>query len=194
MGAFVATMAAAGVARDRLHGLVLVDGGVQLPQPAGADLDAMLAATVGPSLDRFAITFPDLAAVRAFWAAIPAVGPWVDDPVVAAFLARDVVAVDGGLRTAWPTEAIKVDCGDMLVNERVLEATSNLPIPATLLWASRGPQNRSPGLYDEARLARLGLERVGITAREVPDTDHYSILWAGQGVAAIAEAVRAALV
>jgi pimeloyl-ACP methyl ester carboxylesterase len=194
MGGFVATMACAGVARDRVHGLVLVDGGVELPQPAGADLDAMLAATVGPALDRLSMTFPDLDAVRAFWAADPAVGPWVDDPVVAAHLARDLVPVDGGLRSACVVDAIRVDGADMLANERVLEATSDLPIPATLLWASRGPQNQAPGLYDELRLARLGLELTGITAREVPDTDHYSILWAGQGVAAIAEAVRAALV
>jgi pimeloyl-ACP methyl ester carboxylesterase len=193
MGGFVAALACAGVARDRVHGLVLVDGGAQPPQPAGADLDAMLAATAGPSLDRLSMTFPDLAAVRAFWATDPAVGPWVDDPVVAAFLARDVVPVDGGLRSACVLEAVRFDGADMLANERVLEATSSLPVPATLLWASRGVRNERPGLYDEPRLARLGLELIGITAAEVPDTDHCSILWTRQGVAAIAGAARAAL-
>jgi pimeloyl-ACP methyl ester carboxylesterase len=193
MGGFVATMATAGVARDAVHGLVLVDGGAQLPTPAGADIDAMLAALLGPWLDRLERTFPDLDAVRAFWAADPAVGPWVDDPVVAAFLARDVVRVDGGLRSACVREAVRLDGGDMLTNERVLEATSNLPIPATLLWAERGMQDETPGLYDEARLERLGLARVGVTTRRVAGTNHDSILWADNGVAEIVAAVRAAL-
>jgi pimeloyl-ACP methyl ester carboxylesterase len=193
MGAFVAALAAAGTARDRVHGLVLVDGGLAFPQPPGADVDAMLAAVLGPSLDRLSTTFPDLAAVRAFWAQHPAVGPWVDVPSVAAFLARDVQGEPPVLRSACVPEAIRVDGGDVLVNERVLEATADLPVPATLLWATRGLFDQTPGLYDEVRLADLGVGPSGITAREVPDTNHYSILWATQGVEAIAAAVRDAV-
>jgi pimeloyl-ACP methyl ester carboxylesterase len=192
MGAFVAALAAAGTARDRVHGLVLVDGGLALPEPPGADVDAKLSALLGPSLDRLTTTFPDLAAVREFWAQHPAVGPWVDVPAVAAFLARDLVPGEVPLRSACVPEAVRVDGGDVLLNERVLEATASLPVPATLLWATRGLLGQRPGLYDEVRLANLGLEPSGITAREVPDTDHYSILWADQGVAAIAGAARAA--
>ncbi len=192
MGAFVAALAAAGTARDRVHGLVLVDGGLALPEPPGADVDAKLAALLGPSLDRLRTTFPDLAAVREFWSQHPAVGPWVDVPAVAAFLARDLVPGEAPLRSAVVPEAVRVDGGDVLLNERLLEATASLPVPATLLWATRGLLGQRPGLYDEVRLAGLGLEPSGITAREVPDTDHYSILWSDQGVAAIAGAVRAA--
>lgn len=192
MGAFVAALAAAGPARDRVHGLVLVDGGLAFPQPPGADVDAMLAAVLGPSLARLSMTFPDLAAVRAFWAQHPAVGPWVDVPSVAAYLARDMVGEPPALRSACVPEAVRVDGGDVLVNERVLEATTDLPVPATLLWATRGLMDQTPGLYDEVRLARLGLEPSGITAREVPDTNHYSILWASQGVETVAATVREA--
>ncbi|MEX5720801.1 alpha/beta fold hydrolase [Geodermatophilus maliterrae] len=192
MGAFVAAMAAAGPARDRVHGLVLVDGGLALPQPPGADVDAMLSAVLGPALDRLSMTFPDLAAVRAFWSRHPAVGPWVDVPSVAAYLARDLVPGAEPLRSACVAEAVRVDGGDVLLNERVLEATTALPVPATLLWARRGLLDQVPGLYDEVRLAGLGLESAGITAREVPDANHYSVLWADQGVAAIAAEVRAA--
>jgi pimeloyl-ACP methyl ester carboxylesterase len=192
MGAFVAALAAAGTARDRVHGLVLVDGGLALPEPPGADVEAKLAALLGPSLDRLTTTFPDLPAVRAFWADHPAVGPWVDVPAVAAFLARDLVPGAVPLRSAVVPEAVRVDGGDVLLNERVLEATADLPVPATLLWATRGLLGQTPGLYDDYRLAGLGLGPSGITAREVPDTDHYSILWSDQGVAAIADAVRGA--
>ncbi|RBY80958.1 alpha/beta hydrolase [Geodermatophilus sp. TF02-6] len=192
MGAFVAALAAAGTARDRVHGLVLVDGGLAFPQPPGADLDAMLSAVLGPALDRLSMTFPDLAAVRAFWAQHPAVGPWVDVPSVAAYLARDVQGEPPALRSACVPEAVRVDGGDVLLNERVLEATADLPVPATLLWAARGLLDQTPGLYDEGRLAQLGLEPSGITAREVPDTNHYSIIWAPRGVEAVAAAVREA--
>ena len=57
------------------------------------------------------------------------------------------------------SEAVRVDGGDMLLNERVLEASAELGVPATLLWATRGLQGQTPGLYDEVRLADLGLER-----------------------------------
>ena len=76
--------------------------------------------------------------------------------------------------------------------EAVLGATTDLPVPATLLWATRGMQGEVPGLYDEVRLSRLGLADVHVTAREVPGTDHWSVLWAPQGVAAVTTAVRAA--
>jgi pimeloyl-ACP methyl ester carboxylesterase len=190
MGGFVVAVAAAGVARERVRGLVLVDGGLPFPVAPGADVQAALAAVLGPALDRLALTFPDLAAVRAFWAQHPAVGPWVDVPSVAAYLARDVVPADGGLRSACVPDAISVDGGDFLANGAVLEATARLPVPATLLWATRGLLDQTPGLYDDERLAALG--RSGVTAREVPDSNHYSILWAEQGVTAISDAVRAA--
>jgi pimeloyl-ACP methyl ester carboxylesterase len=80
----------------------------------------------------------------------------------------------------------------MLRNEAVLEATTDLPVPATLLWATRGMDGGTPGLYDEVRLSHLGLAGAHVTAREVPDTDHDSILWSPQGVAAVAAAVREA--
>jgi pimeloyl-ACP methyl ester carboxylesterase len=191
MGGFVVTMAAAGPARHLVHGLVLVDGGVQLAQPPGADIDAMLAAVLGPSLERLGRTFPDLAAIREFWAQHPAVGPWVDVPSVAAYLARDVLGSQPPhLHSACVPEAIRVDGGDTLANDRVLEATTSLPVPATLLWATRGLLDQTPGLYDDVRIASLGLAESGITAREVPDTNHYSILWARHGVDAVVGAVR----
>ena len=193
MGAFVTAMAADGVARDRVDGAVFVDGGLALAQPPGADIDTVLAITLGASLARFGRTFPDLAAVRAFWAEHPAVGPWVDVPAVAAYLARDVVPAEGGgLRTACVPEAVRTDGADVFANEAVLEATDDLRFPTTLLWATRGLEDQVPGLYDEVRLSHLGLELQRITAREVPDTNHYSIIWAPHGVTAVAEEVRAA--
>jgi pimeloyl-ACP methyl ester carboxylesterase len=149
LGAFVATMAATGTARAATRALVLVDGGLELPVPPGADLDDVLRPVLG--LD------PDAALVP---------------------------------------EAVRVDGGDILLNERVLEATTDLPVPATLLWAP-GEQD-APGSYDERRLADLGVGEpgsgeAGLTARAVPGTDHDTLLHSPAGVAAVVEAVRDAL-
>lgn len=193
MGGFVAALAAAGPARDLVHGLVLVDGGLQLAVPPAGDVDAMLAAVLGPSLERLDLRFADLDDARAWWAQHPAVGPWLEDPAVDAYVQRDLVPSGDGLRSAVVDRAVRVDGGEVLLDEMVREASASLPVPATLLWATRGLLGESPGLYDEVRLAGLGLEPAGITAVEVPDTDHFSVLWSPQGVTAITDTVRAAV-
>jgi pimeloyl-ACP methyl ester carboxylesterase len=176
MGGFVAVLTATD-SPGLVHGLVLVDGGLPFAVPPAADTDAMLAAFLGPSLDRLDRSSSDLPSVRAAWAEHPAVGPWVDQPAVAAFLTRDLTGSEPDLHSAVVREAVRVDGADMLRNEAVLEATTDLPVPATLLWASRGMVGEVPGLYDEGRLAGMGLQAAHVTAREVPDTDHWSILW-----------------
>jgi pimeloyl-ACP methyl ester carboxylesterase len=193
MGAFVATRAAAGPARERVHGLVLVDGGLPLDRPPGIELDALVATTLGPSLERLGRTFPDLAAVRAFWSTHPAVGPWVDVPTVAAYLSRDLLGSEPPfLHSACVPEAVRVDSADVWDEERVLEAAGSLPVPAILLWSPRGLLDQTPGFYTPERLAGFGLEGLRITAQEIPDTNHYSMVWARHGTDAIAAAIRAA--
>jgi hypothetical protein len=87
---------------------------------------------------------------------------------------------------------VRVDGADLLRTEPVQEAAAALPGPATLLWAPRGMADLPPGLYDDHRLARLGAGQAGISTREVPETNHDSILWAPHGAEAIAGAVREA--
>ncbi|GAB3356121.1 alpha/beta fold hydrolase [Modestobacter lapidis] len=101
----------------------------------------------------------------------------------------DVTGTSPQGRRAVP-EAVQVDGGDLLANEAVLEATTGFPVPTTLLWAPRGPQGAEPGLYDQVRLAGMGLPADEVTVREVPGTDHWSILRSADGVAAISGAVR----
>jgi pimeloyl-ACP methyl ester carboxylesterase len=136
-------------------------------------------------------------------------------------LVHGLVLVDGGLPLAVPPaadtdamlaaflgtsldelgddvvlEAVRVDGADMLRNEVLLEATTGLAVPTTLLWATRGMQGEAPGLYDEVRLAGLGVGSAvadpHVVAREVPGTDHWSVLSSPAGVTAISAAVRTA--
>ena len=77
MGAYVALLA-----RDAhpelVRRLVLVDGGLPLPVPDGADLDAVLDATLGPAIARLGQTFPSTEAYLDFWRAHPALAGALD--------------------------------------------------------------------------------------------------------------------
>jgi pimeloyl-ACP methyl ester carboxylesterase len=168
----------------------------------GADAEAGAEATVlvGHSMGAFvaaltAADSPDLVhGLVLVDGGLPlAVPPAADvDAMLAAFLGMSLADVEPDVAV----EAVRADGADMLQNELVLEATTGLPVPATLLWATRGMQGQTPGLYDEVRLAGLGVgSQVAdphVLAREVPDTDHWSVLRAEQGVQAISAAVRAA--
>ena len=74
MGAFVAALTAARYP-ERVSALVLVDGGVGFPAPAGTDIDAALQAVIGPAMQRLSMTFGSEQEYLDFWAAHPALGP-----------------------------------------------------------------------------------------------------------------------
>ena len=58
-----------------------------------------------------------------------------------------------------------------------------------LLWAPRGLFDEPQGMYDEERLAVLGLPEA-LRVTQVPDTNHFSILLGGEGIAANRDAVE----
>ena len=80
MGAYVSVLAAA-ERPDLFERVVLVDGGVPLPLPEGADPDDVLAATLGPALERLRTTYPSVEAYVDFFRAHPALGPLWDDTI-----------------------------------------------------------------------------------------------------------------
>lgn len=74
MGAYVTALAAAGHDYARV---VLVDGGLPMPLPAGADPDAVLESTLGPAIDRLSRNFPTADAYVDFFKAHPGfAGAW----------------------------------------------------------------------------------------------------------------------
>ncbi|NJC72599.1 alpha/beta hydrolase [Planosporangium thailandense] len=187
MGAFVAAVAASRHP-ERVDGVVLVDGGVAFPAPAGTDLDAVLAAVLGPAMARLSMTFPDREAYRQFWQAHPAfAGAW--SPAVEAYVEHDLIG-DGPFRSSCVAEAVRTDGGEVIVDDETLTAVHTLRVPAVLLYAERGLMNEPQALYDPQRLA--GLE---IPAVLVPDTNHYSIVIGAEGAATVADHIlRAAAV
>lgn len=181
MGAYVAALAA-GRHPALASAVVMVDGGLAPPLPPGTDVDALLAALLGPAIQRLDATFATREEYREFWQAHPAFGfAW--SPGVDAYLQHDLVG-DGPYRSSCVPEAIRADGADMLAGPEATAAIHALPVPGVLLYADRGLLDQAPGAYSPASVAALDLPAV-----RVPDTNHYSILVAAEGAAAVADQI-----
>ena len=193
MGAYVAAVAAARHP-ERFDRVVLVDGGVAFPPPPGADIDALLTAVIGPAMARLSMTFPDEDAYLAFMAANPAVaevlavgGTAADD--LRGYLEHDIRRRgDGTLASSCVLDAIRVDGGALLTEPEAAQAISHLAVPTTLLWAPRGLMNQTPGLLTAELIEAAGLPGT-VTTRQVPDCNHYSIMFADHALAAVTGAI-----
>ena len=194
MGAFVAAMAAVRHP-DRIERVVLVDGGVAFPAPPDADVDALLTAIIGPAMTRLSMTFSDRDAYQAFMLGNPAVAETVAlGPEAAADLAgyldHDLLTgEDGRLRSSCVLDAIRVDGGAVVLEPAVLDAVQELTVPGALLWAPRGLMNQVPGLYTAELLAAAQLP-ASLDLVQVPDCNHYSIVFTDGGRAAIRAALK----
>ena len=193
MGAFVAASAAA---KDpgRYRGLVLVDGGLGVPAPSGQDVDAALAAVIGPAMTRLSMVFDSPADHLAFWRRHPAVGPLLAGPVgpwLRHYLDHDLVQSGEGWRSSCVLEAVRADGRDVLADPDTLAAVQRAVeqgVDTELLWAERGLLDEPQGLYDESRLRALQLPTALRTTR-VPDTNHYSVILEASAITRRADAV-----
>ena len=183
MGGFVATTFAVRHP-ERAHALVLVDGGAPFHVPPGTDVDAALAATLGPALQRLDMTFADRGAYRAFWQQHPAfVGIWSAEADAQA--QHDLVGEPPEMRSSCVKDAVREAGRDLLAGDEVRAAIRHAQCPLTLLWAPRGMMDEPGGFYSADRLNGLAQECVS-------DTNHYSILLGDAGARRVAAAIRRA--
>ncbi len=183
MGAYVALRAA--VRRPELFSrLLMIDGGLPLPVPEGADPDVVLDATLGPAIARLAMTYPDDGAYVDFFRAHPALGPyWSED--IEAYVRYDLMGPAGERRSRAREEAARTDGRELLTEQG--EFTKNVgevSVPTHLLYAPRGLFDAAPGMLPEALVRQFEGQ---LTVEEVPDCNHYTIL---MGVAAVVVAQR----
>ncbi|MER6582834.1 alpha/beta hydrolase [Nonomuraea sp. NPDC001023] len=189
MGAYVAVLAGARRDFDRV---VLVDGGLPLPLPEGADPDAALAATLGPALDRLRRTFASAEEYVDFFRAHPAfAGHW--SPDVEAYVRYDLAGPEGALRSRAVGEAVMADGRWMRTEtDEIGAALAAIKAPAYLLRAPRGLLNQDTGMLPD-EVARTWTARVpGLRDEVVPDCNHYTILFDEQPVTTVLERITGA--
>lgn len=196
MGGFIAALAAA--EHPRLYrSVVLVDGGLAFPPPPGLDVDAALAAVIGPAMDRLTMRWEDESAHQDFWAEHPAVGPLLSGSPAAEsvrrYLDHDLVpATDtpGAVMSSCILDAVRRDGRDVLVDEDTHSAAGRAVaagVPVELVWARRGLLDEPQGLYDEGRLAALDLpDQLAVHG---VDANHYDVILTGEGLTSVVDAI-----
>lgn len=185
MGAYVvATLAAR--RPERAPAVILVDGGLPLPMPEGADPDAVLDATLGPAIARLRQTFGSREAYHAFWRAHPAFarpGAWT--PELEAYVDYDLV--EGRSRVS--EDAVRADGRDLLADESVRTAASRLAVPTLLLRAPRGLLDQPEPLIPADAADEWAAATPGAVVEEVPDTNHYLVTLGHREAALVADRV-----
>jgi pimeloyl-ACP methyl ester carboxylesterase len=190
MGAWVMSVLAARHP-ERARAVLLVDGAVPRPVIPSDQVDAYITAVLGPALARLSMTFPDASAYHDFWRAHPAFGPdnRVDDADLVAYADADLVGDPPTLRSSVQPEAVRADGADIVTEPSVTGAAGHLSCRVVLLRAQRGLLNDDNPLLvaDDTRAFAAAHDNVELV--EVDDVNHYSILFAPDGVAAVAAAL-----
>jgi pimeloyl-ACP methyl ester carboxylesterase len=176
---------------ERIERLVLVDGGLTIPESVGAgDPAQFVGQFLGPTFKRLEMTFPDVPSYQAWWAAHPAVvGSDVDAADLAEYAAYDLTGEPPRLHSAITAQVVHDDGLDLFADPDA----PRLTVPAVFLCAPRGmvddPNPMQPLADVRAWAAADPARRLAV---EVPDTNHYTIAWGVHGADAVAEAIAAA--
>jgi len=188
MGAYVALLAA-DARPDLFRRLVLIDGGVPLPLPAGVDPDEVLAATLGPALERLSTTYADVDEYVGFFRQHPALGPhWSTE--VEDYDRYDALQTPEGVRSRAVEEAVRADGRDLLVmHDEIDGALRRLQLPTHLLCAPLGMFGQAPGLLPADAVTAYAGQVDALTVETVPDVNHYTIAFDPSGTARVVEAI-----
>jgi pimeloyl-ACP methyl ester carboxylesterase len=175
LGGYVALLAATRHP-DRFGGLLLVDGGLPLPVPDGADLDVVLDMSLGPALARLRETFPSTTAYFDFWRAHPALkDAWNAD--IEDYLRYDLTGAAPALRSRVVEEAARTDGRELLGGTATFGAALRaLPWPARLLTAPAGLFAEPPGMQPPELCAAWQAQAPLLSTETVPGCNHYTLV------------------
>jgi pimeloyl-ACP methyl ester carboxylesterase len=179
--------------RERVARLVLVDGGLTLPEAQRVtDPQAFADAFLGPALARLRMSFESVDEGVRWWGEHPAFrGADVDREILRAYVARDLrLGKPGALRSCAREEAVRADAGEL---HQLGSWAPRLTVPALLLCAPAGLLGE-PAPMQPPELARgwaaAAAER---RAEQLPCTNHYTIQLGARGARRVAEGIRETL-
>ncbi|MDQ0895581.1 alpha/beta hydrolase [Agromyces ramosus] len=190
MGAFV-SVTFAERHPDRVAGLVLVDGGIPVPNPDGVAPEELPAVLLGPALERLSMTFADRAAYRDFWRRHPALGPYWND-AIEAYVDYDLQGSAPELRSSASADAVAVNAVELDGAGGYAEALLAAPGPVDFFRAPRGLQDEAP-LYPEALVAEWAERMPQLVVHDVADVNHYTIVMTAAGAGSVIPVIRARL-
>ncbi len=190
MGAFVSVRFAERHP-DRVAGLVLIDGGLPVPNPDGIALDELPAVLLGPALERLSMTFPSRAAYLDFWRRHPALGPYWN-AAIEAYVEYDVDGVEPELRSSASADAVAVNAVELDGSDGYAEALLAMPGPVDFFRAPRGLLDAAP-LYPEALVADWAERMPQLVVHDVADVNHYTIVMSADGAGSVIPVIRARL-
>lgn len=194
MGGFVAVVLAH-LAPERGSRLVLLDGGLPLDAPSGLSADDLVAAILGPTEERLSMRFASVAAYFDFWRGHPAFAEaW--SPELETYLAYDLVPAGSELRPATSLAVTTEDTIDMNSGSVLSEALAALEgwgRPVLFVSVPRGLRDETPGLYPPAHLEAMLATRPWVRHLQLPDLNHYTVVLAAAGAAALGPVLRAEL-
>ncbi len=188
MGAYVALLAV-DARPDLFRRLVMVDGGVPLPLPEGMDLDEVLAASLGPALERLSRSYDSVDDYVDAFRLFPALGPhWTD--AVESYARYDALETRDGVRSRAVEASVRTDGRDLLVRQEEIDAAlRGLQVPTHLLCAPFGMFGDPPGLLPAAAVSAYDEQVDLLTVETVPDVNHYTILFDPTSAARVAAVI-----
>ena len=189
MGGFVATALAA-AHPDRVAGVLLVDGGLPLPDPpAGVSPEQVVSAMIGPAAERLGRTFASTEDYLDFWGHHPALAPhWSAD--VEDYLSYDLTGEPPSRRSSVSLAAVTDDSADLLDRDVVDARVRSLPPVSLFLRAPAGLMAEPAGLYPTGLMAEHAAAYPGLELREVPDVNHYTVLLGERGAGVVGAAAE----
>lgn len=202
MGAFVASTFAL-LYPDRVRGLILVDGGVELsgslldrspdvtaPASNSTEAGQVLEQVLGPALARLGQTFASRAEYRLFWSSHPAFAGSGWSEALDRYINHDLGGSEPFLASRVDPDAVYEDGTEIFLDPRVVDALEEVECPVELVRAERGMLNQPQPLLHQDVVDRAARTSPGLRVTTVPAVNHYTIVLSPAGADSVAAAVR----
>ena len=178
---------------ERVRSLVLVDGGLPVAGPGGAQRRADRRLSPGPAAERLNATFPSREVYRSFWRQHPAFSEdW--SPLVDDYVDYDLTGEEPELRPATRYQAMADDTAELHRGASFLKALDELAVEAEVLRAPRGFLNEPGGTLSRPAIWDAWAEKLPPTAGpRDPGRQPLHDRHGRAGAAAVAGSVREAL-
>ena len=187
MGAFV-TAAFAGIYPELINQIVLADGGIPLPLPAGMTIEQVMPLILGPAFARLNMIFESHDAYREYWKPQPAFAKgW--SAAIEEYVDYDLRGTSPNMRAATNPQAVEEDSRDLFDTALIENSLKGLKKKTIFIKAERGLQNEAGGLYPLPVLEYVLPLYPMLELKILPDTNHYDMFLEGHGAEAIAELI-----